>query len=187
MNIRSARREDAAELAAIYAPYVLHTAITFEFEPPTPEEFLHRMEGVMERYPYLAAEENGRILGYCYASRFKNRPAYDWSVETSIYVREDCRRRGVGAALYARLEELLKRQGVVNLEACIALPEVEDETLTLDSVRFHSALGYREVGRFLNSGCKGGRWYHMVWMEKCIGAHTSPQPPFIPFPELRLG
>ncbi|MDD7740729.1 MAG: GNAT family N-acetyltransferase, partial [Lachnospiraceae bacterium] len=100
MQIRFVTEEDAEELLAIYAPYVEQTAITFEYEIPSEEEFAERIGKVQERYPYLAAELNGEILGYAYVSPFKNRAAYDWAVETSIYVRMDRKRQGVGKLLY---------------------------------------------------------------------------------------
>ena len=127
----------------------------------------------------------GRIFGYSYVSPFKERAAYDWAVETSIYVAMDARRMGVGAKLYAKLEECLKAQGILNVNACIGYPEKEDEYLTRDSVRFHEKLGYKMVGRFHACGYKFDRWYDMVWMERWIGAHVSPQPPIRPFSAVR--
>ena len=91
MQIRIASLDDAEELLKIYAPYVEKTAITFEYEVPTLEEFKNRMTRVLERYPYLVAEKEGELLGYAYVSPFKERPAYNWAVETSIYVKEGCR------------------------------------------------------------------------------------------------
>ena len=179
-RIRFVRPEDAEALARIYAPYVRQTAITFEYEPPSPEEFRRRIEGIRTRYPYLAAEEKGELLGYCYASPFKGRAAYDWAAETSIYVRRDQHRKGLGKRLYAVLEELLRAQGVLDMLASIALPDPEDEYLTLDSVRFHSALGFREIARFPNIGSKFGRWYHMVWMDKVLGDHVPDPAPILP-------
>jgi len=183
-QIRFVRPEDAEELAGIYAPYVRQTAITFEYEPPSPEEFRRRIEGIRQRYPYLAAEENGRLLGYCYASPFKGRAAYDWAAETSIYIRMDQHRRGLGRRLYAVLEELLRAQGILDMLASIALPEPEDEYLTLDSIRFHAALGFREIARFPNIGSKFGRWYHMVWMDKILGEHRTDPRPVLPVSSL---
>ena len=117
--IRLARPDDAAALLEIYAPYVWDTAITFEYTPPSEEEFQRRILSVEERYPYLVAEQHGRIAGYAYASRFKERAAYDWDVETSIYLRMDERHHGLGWLLYEKLEAVLRLQGVVNLHACI--------------------------------------------------------------------
>ena len=182
LTIRAAAPEDAAALLAIYAPYVEKTAITFEYAVPSPGEFAGRIAQTLERYPYLAAESEGEILGYAYAAPFKERAAYDWAVETTVYVREDVTRQGVGRELYGALERCLAAQGILNLNACIACPEREDEYLTRDSAEFHRRLGYRTAGEFRQCGCKFGRWYGMVWMEKHIGPHPADPPPVKSFP-----
>ena len=185
MAIRTVTPQDAQALLAIYAPYIIKTAVTFEYEVPSVEVFADRIAHTLERYPYLAAEHENQILGYVYAGPLHERPAYDWSVETSIYVRMDQKGRGIGSALYRELEQMLQRQGIVNTAACIAYPETEDEYLTKDSVRFHAKRGYRMVGQFHQCAYKFGRWYHMVWMEKHLGAHVSMPPAVMPFPEIR--
>ncbi len=191
LTIRVARPEtDAPRCHEIYAPYVRDTAITFEYEPPTLAEFAARMERTLERYPYLVAERpdtsgRPRIVGYVYASPFKARPAYDWAVETSIYVDRDERRGGVGRALHVALERCLAAQGILNMEACIATTDVEDVHLTNDSWRFHERMGYRLVGEFKQCGFKYGRWWNMIWMERHIAPHRADQPPVIPFPQVR--
>lgn len=184
VQIRVAKTEDVAALLQIYAPYVQKTAITFDYEVPTLEEFTEKIMGLLKKYPVLVAETEGRIVGYAYASAFKNKTAYDWAVETTIYVAEDCKKKGIGRLLYDELERLLKAQNIVNLNACIAYPEEEDEYLTKDSVRFHEKLGYRMVGEFRQCGYKFNRWYHMVWMEKHIGEHTTCQPKVLFFENL---
>ena len=184
MKIEIASLEDAQELVEIYRYYVEKTAITFEYEVPSVEEFKQRMIHVMEKYPYLIAKENDQIVGYAYAGAFHARPAYDWAVETSIYVSELQKGEGIGKALYKALEEQLSRQHILNLNACIAYPETEDEHLNKDSVRFHTHLGYRMVGEFYQCGYKFDRWYNMVWMEKHIGAHPSNPAKVIWFSEL---
>lgn len=185
ISLRIATPEDAAALAEIYAPYVERTAVSFEYEAPTPDEFARRIERTLERYPYLVAERGGVPVGYAYASAFHTRAAYGWGVETSIYVRMDARRSGAGRELYAALERILRRQGILNMNACIAWPEVEDEFLTYDSVRFHERMGFERVGEFHRCGYKFGRWYGMVWLEKLIGAHEGVPAPVIPFSRLR--
>lgn len=185
VHIRVARIEDAEALAAIYAPYVDHTAITFEYVPPTAEEFAERMRSTLEFYPYLVAERNGEPIGYAYAGTFKGRPAYDWAVETSIYVVEGHEHEGIGRALHDALERALAVQGILNMYACIAVPDGEDdETLTRNSEQFHAHLGYRLVGEFYRCGFKGGRWYNMVWMEKMLGEHGADQSSPRPFREV---
>lgn len=184
MEIRTAKIEDAAEILKIYAPYVEKTAITFEYDVPTLEEFKRRIENTLKNYPYLVAEDKGEILGYCYCSPFKEREAYKYSVETTIYIREDSKGRGIGKLLYEKLEEILKRQNITNLNACIGSCEIEDETLTNDSTRFHEHMGYKLVGEFHNCGYKFGRWYNMLWMEKFILDHLDAPGDFIPYGEL---
>ena len=171
---------------AIYAKYIEQTAITFEYVVPSIEEFRGRIRHTLERFPYLIAEKDGKIAGYAYVSPFKERAAYDWSVETSIYVDMEQKRSGIGRRLYEELENILKQQGILNVNACIAYPQAEDEYLTKDSVLFHEKLGYTMVGTFHQCGYKFHRWYDMVWMEKFIGEHRENQPDIIPFPKLKL-
>lgn len=185
--IREARPEDAAAFLAIYRPYVAQTAITFEVEVPTLEDFAGRMERIQSFYPYLAAEKDGRILGYAYAGRFHPRAAYDWCAETSIYLAMDARRQGAGGALYRALEEDLARMGVLNSNACIAVPAegTQDPHLDNNSERFHAHLGYQLVGRFHACGYKFDTWYDMVWMEKHLGPHTVPPEKLRPWHEVK--
>ncbi len=190
LKVRQARPEDAEKLLAIYAPYVIHTAVTYEYTVPSAEEFRERIRTTLRKYPYLAAEYlvNGRkeIVGYAYAGPFKTRAAYDWSVETSIYIAQDRRRLGIGKKLYDTMEEILKKQRILNLFACIAYAPAEDEYLSWDSVRFHERMGYRKAAEFHRCAFKFNRWYNMIWMEKNIGEHLPDQAPIIPFPELDL-
>lgn len=178
MNIRIVEPSDAAALVAIYAPYVEKTAITFEYEVPSVEEFAGRIRETLKRYPYLVAEDHNEILGYAYASVFHARKAYDWSVETSIYVKENNHRSGIGHLLYQKLEEALREMNVCNLCACISYPNPR-------SIAFHEKEGYRLVGHFTSSGYKLGTWHDMVWMEKFIGSHDNPPKDFIPFSALQ--
>ena len=183
--IQPASPSGAAELLAIYAPYVEHTAVTFEYEVPTLAEFTGRMERVLEMFPYLKAVENGRILGYAYAGPFHPRAAYAWAVETTVYLDPAARRQGVGRQLYTVLERALAAQNVLNLNACIAVAPKDDEYLTSASVDFHKHFGYKRVGEFHRCGYKFNRWYNMVWMEKMIGEHKSLQPEVKLFPEIQ--
>ena len=173
IRIRTAKPEDAAELLEIYAPYVSGTAVTYEYTVPSQEEFASRIRHTMEKYPYLVAEQNGEILGYAYAGAFHPRAAYAWDVEMSIYIKKDRKRSGIGKVLYETLEKILAEQNILNVYACIACPEKEDEYLTKDSIRFHERMGYRIVGEFRECAYKFGRWYGMVWMEKRIGERTA--------------
>ena len=184
VTIRIAEPRDAAELLRIYSHYVRHTAVSFEYEVPTEEEFAGRIRKVLERYPYLVAERDGRIIGYAYAGRFQTRAAYQWSAEASIYIEKDQRRSGVGRALYTLLERILKAQNVTNLYAAVAAPADEpDPHLTRDSLAFHQRMGFRAAGEFKRCGRKFDRWYNMVWLEKNLGSHGEEQAPVIPFPQ----
>lgn len=189
IRVRTVTPEDAARLLEIYRPYVEKTAITFEYDVPTEEDFRRRIEKTLERYPYIAAvrKEEGqgeRILGYAYLGPFKERAAYDWAAEVSIYIDENCRGMGLGKLLYRNLEGISRKMNLINLEACIAYPRQDDEYLTQNSVQFHAHLGFRFVGQFYQCGCKFGRWYDMVWMEKCISDHPDRPQAVIPFSAL---
>ena len=172
--IRAAKDEDAEQLLDIYAPYVTDTAITFEYEVPSIEEFRRRIINIQQKYPYLVAEnEESTLIGYAYASTFKARAAYDWAVETSIYVRQGEAGKGLGRLLHDSLEKKLQLMGILNMCACITAPRGADPYVTDNSILFHDHMGYRLVGRFTQCGYKFGRWYDMVWMEKHIGAHPD--------------
>lgn len=173
MVIRKVSAGDAAQIRAIYAPYVQKTAVTFEYDPPDVKEMQRRIMETMKKYPFLAAEENGEILGYAYAGSFKSRAAYDWAVETTVYVKQNCHGKGIGRALYLALEDALRKMHILNACACIAYTENEDEFLTNASMHFHEKMGYRFVGRFHQCGYKFGRWYDMIWMEKMLGEHAE--------------
>ena len=172
VKIRSAVPNDAKRLLEIYAYYVANTAISFEYDVPTEEEFRIRIKNTLQKYPYLVLEEDGIIQGYTYAGVFKIRAAYARSCEVSIYVDRNTKRRGYGRMLYEALEEMLKKQGFLNMYACIAHPIVEDEYLSKDSEKFHRHLGFTLVGEFHKCSYKFGRWYNMIWMEKIIGEHV---------------
>lgn len=182
--IRTAALEDAEEILEIYKPYVLKTAISFEYEIPALEEFKERMKNTMKKYPYLVAESGKEILGYAYTGPFVGRAAYQWSAEVTIYLKENKRKMGIGRRLYEALEGISKVQNIQNLNACIGDPEVEDAYLTKNSVQFHAHLGYNMVGKFHNSGYKFQTWYNMVWMEKILGEHNTNPSPVICFPDL---
>lgn len=151
MIIRSATLNDAQAIADIYQPYVLETAISFELEPPSVSEMKSRMVEVMAMFPWLVSEVDGRVLGYAYACPFRSRPAYRWSVESSIYVQRGCERIGLGKALYSQLLEMLKHQGVVNVMGGMTLPNVPSQKL-------HEHFGFVEVARYKGVGFKMGQW-----------------------------
>ena len=173
IHIRPASAADAAALLAIYAPYVKQTAITFEYEVPSEEEFRERIHRTLQSYPWLVAEKEGRLLGYAYAGPFHERAAYRWAVETSIYVDCSMKHQGIGRLLHEALETDLVRRGFQNMNACIAYISTADPRLPVDSIRFHEHMGYIRVAHFHQCGLKFGRWYDTVWMEKLIGNHEE--------------
>jgi phosphinothricin acetyltransferase len=184
--IRKDKEEDAERLLEIYAPYVIDTAITFEYEVPTVDEFRQRINNTLKKYPYLVAEdEKGNLMGYSYAGAFKGRAAYDWAVETSIYVKQGEAGKGLGRLLHDALQKELQQMGILNMCACISAPRGTDPYLTDNSIQFHSHLGYRMVGRFMQCGYKFSRWYDMVWMEKHIGEHTETVEPVFKKPAVK--
>lgn len=173
--IRLATAQDVPQILAIYAPYVENTTVSFEYEAPAPDVFLQRFRSITADFPWLVWEEAGQILGYAYAARPFERPAYSWCAEPSIYLRPDARGRGIGAKLYAALEEILKRQGYCRLYAIIT---AENRS----SLRFHEKMGYRSVGQLNNCGWKLGRWCSIIWMEKSLNFTEKPYDFPISFP-----
>ena len=179
--IRPATPGDAPALLEIYAPYVTGTAITFEYEVPTLEDFRQRIEHTLRTYPWLVMERDGQILGYAYTGQLGSRAAYAWAAETSIYLRQDQRRGGLGTRLYDALEQASLRQNVQVLYACIAAPVSDnDPYLTRASINFHTRRGYETVGTFHRCGYKFGTWYDVVWMEKRL-SNTPVPPAVVPF------
>ncbi|MCQ2591730.1 MAG: N-acetyltransferase family protein [Treponema sp.] len=182
--IRNAETQDAKELLDIYSYYVQNTAVTFEWDVPSLEEFTQRIAEVKEKFPYIVAEiedENSpnkkKIIGYAYAHTFRTRAAFAWTAETSIYVHKDYRRGGIGKELLFQLEKELTEIGIQNAYACIAYIQKEDEYLTHDSVNFHNHMNYIKVGEFTCCGYKFNRWYNLVVMEKMLGSHPeNPKP-----------
>lgn len=182
VTIRTARKEDAADLARIYAYYVNKTAITFEYQAPDASEMDRRRKTILAQYPYLVAEKDGVVIGYAYAHEFYGREAYAWSVEATIYIDKDARQSGIGRILYEALERALKAMGILNINTCIAIAkDPRDPYLTNGSFSFHQRLGYDKIAYFHHSGYKFGRWYDVIWMEKMIGDHGDNPTPIIPF------
>ena len=169
-GIRLARAEDARALLSIYAPYVTGTSVTFEYEAPSLEEFAGRVTSILADYPYLVCEHGGEIVGYAYAHRYKERAAYQWDAELSIYLSQAQQGRGVGRALYGALIELLRMQNVKNVYGGLLHPNVKSE-------RMHEALGFTRVGFFPQTGYKNGAWRDVVWYGMQISAcQGAPEP-----------
>lgn len=180
LSIRLAVPDDAPSLLAIYAPYVTGTAISFETKVPDISEFEQRIASTLTRYPYLVAEENDQIIGYAYASALSPRQAYDWSVETTVYLKQDVTGRGIGTALYHELFSLLGFQHFSRAFACIA------DTNTA-SVHFHESLGFSKVGCFSKCGYKNGTWLDVVWLEKDLCPSRKLPEPLLPLDSTQGG
>jgi L-amino acid N-acyltransferase YncA len=170
-SIRLATERDAEEIAAIYAPNVTDTIISFESEPPTADEMRLRIEGTLERYPWLVCERRGRVLGYAYAGAHGSRAAYRWSVDVSVYVHEEAHRTGVGRALYTSLFAALDLQGIYNAYAGATLPNPA-------SVGLHESVGFRPVGVYRGVGYKLGAWHDVGWWHLPLRERVAnPDPP----------
>jgi L-amino acid N-acyltransferase YncA len=172
LSVRLATPGDAPAVAAIYAPIVRDTTISFELEPPDVDEFARRIATTLPAHPWLIAEEAGRVMGYAYAGPHRSRAAYRWSVEVSVYVDADARRRGVARELYTALFSVLRAQGFANAYAGVTLPNEP-------SLRLHRAFGFEEVGVYRRVGYKQGRWRDVWWgaLDLAPSREGDPPPP----------
>lgn len=182
LSIRLATPDDAPAMLAVYAPYVENTAVTFEYEVPTPEEFRRRVETVLTRFPWLLVQdEAGAVYGYAYASPYHPRAAYRWDAEGSIYLRPEVQGIGLAAPLYRCLIALLERQSIRSFYGCITHPNPASEA-------FHRRLGFVDLAVYPRSGYKLGRWWDVLWNYLPLGpGDDTPPDPFRPFPELPPG
>ena len=176
-TIRLATPDDAEQVQAIYAPYC-HTPISFEMEPPSVEEMRGRLAKVLGQYPWLLCEDGGEVLGYVYATQHRERAAYRWSVDTTVYVRQGRQRRGVGRALYTSLLAVLPLQGYVNAYAGVTLPNPA-------SVGLHEAMGFQPVGVYRQVGFKCGAWHDVAWFQRPLRPRPDEPPPPRPLEEVR--
>lgn len=175
-TIREAVPGDAPALLDIYAPYIRDTVITFECDVPTAEEFAARIEETAALHPYLVCERDGQIIGYAYAHRIRERAAYDWAAELSIYLAPEAQGQGVGTALYRCLIDLLEQQRLRILYGCVTLPNEKSQKL-------HEKLGFSLVGVWHGSGWKFDGWHDVGWFEKRLGG-DGPAQPVAAFPQL---
>ena len=167
--VRPASAQDAAACAAIYAPYVRDTAITFETEPPSQAEMGRRISACSQSYAWLVLEDAGRVAGYAYGGRFAERPAYRWAREVSIYLQQGRRPTGAGRALYEALFATLAERGYRMAVAGMTLPNEA-------SVALHRAMGFQEVGTYRRIGFKHGAWHDVAWCQRPLGTGEHPPP-----------
>lgn len=175
MSLRLATAADAAGILKIYAPYIENTSFTFETEVPSPEAFAERIRTYLETWPWLVYEDKGIIAGYAYATRHRERTAYQWCTESSIYIADDYRGTGIAKALYEALFVILERQGFRNVYAVINLPNEP-------SVAFHEKCGFKYFATYEKVGYKLGRWKNVGWWKLVLNEYgDEPEAP-VKFP-----
>jgi L-amino acid N-acyltransferase YncA len=176
--IRLAERRDVQGILEIYAPFILHTAVTFEEIVPDEESFWKRIQEIMTELPYLVCEINGRIAGYAYASGYRSRASYRWTKEVSVYVHPDFHRKKIGHALYTSLNEMVRYQGIADLLAIITMPNES-------SVAFHEHFGYVKCGEFSKVGYKLNAWQNVGWFELFLqNENEAPRDRILQFDEI---
>jgi phosphinothricin acetyltransferase len=176
-TLRLAAPKDAAAMLAIYAPYIADTTITLEAEVLTTVEFAERVRKLEGLLPWLVATNEGQVIGYAYAIRHRERSAYQWSVEASVYVQAAYHGIGVARQLYTRLFDLLRQQGYVNVYAGVVQPNSPSES-------FHLALGFEPVGTYQHVGYKFGKWHDVLWLAKQLQPPPAAPAPPIPLAAL---
>jgi phosphinothricin acetyltransferase len=172
VRLRAAAPDDAADIAAIYAPYVTASATSFETEPPDARAMADRIAAGGDLYPWIVAvDESGGVAGYAYASAFRPRAAYRYAVETSVYLSQDRIGVGLGKRLYASLIATLEAQGFAQAIGAITLPNTA-------SVRLHRRLGFVEAGVYRQVGYKLGAWHDVgLWQRGLAAPADPPQDP----------
>lgn len=169
LELRQATSEDAAGIAAVYAPYVASTAVSFELAPPTAEEIAARIARVTQHAPWLVVRSEDGVSGYAYLSRHHERAAYRWSVDCAVYVTTARRRSGLGRALYTTLFELGRLQGFCAVHAGVTLPNAA-------SVGLHEAFGFQPIARYPKVGHKLGAWHDVGWWQLELRSRDRPPP-----------
>lgn len=171
--LRVANPADAPAIAATYAPYVTGTVISFELIPPDEREMANRLAKTLSRFPWLVAVDGGDVVGYAYAGVHRERAAYQWAADVSVYLRENWRGRGIGRTLYTALFAILRAQGYCNVYAGITLPNPA-------SVALHEAMGMVPVGVYRHVGYKAGAWHDVGWWQGVLQTLVAdPPPPYV--------
>lgn len=173
VHFRRATEEDVVSILAIYAPYVTDSAITFEYDVPSEEEFRQRIRTISAEYPYFVCESDGQIIGYAYAHRHMERAAYQWNAEISIYIRQGFTGKGLGKNMCQALIDLLRLQGIRNVFSCVTIPNER-------SAHLHHSMEFSTEGIFQNAGYKCGKWQTIAWFRKNIAQYTNEPAPFLP-------
>lgn len=173
VHFRRVTEEDVVPILAIYAPYVTDSAITFEYDVPSEEEFRQRIRTISAEYPYFVCESDGQIIGYAYAHRHMERAAYQWNAEISIYIRQGFTGKGLGKTMCQALIDLLRLQGIRNVFSCVTIPNER-------SAHLHHSMEFSTEGIFQNAGYKCGKWQTIAWFRKNIAPYTNEPAPFLP-------
>ena len=176
-TIRLAKPSDAASILDIYIPYIINSAITFETEVPSTENIEQRIISYQQNWPWLVYEKEGVIAGYAYATKHRDRAAYQWCVESSVYVNNDYQQQGVGKALYKILFEILQHQGCRNVYAGITLPNDK-------SVSFHKGFGFTWLADYINIGYKLNKWNTVSWWQLLLNDYSDAPAAPIKFPDV---
>ena len=176
-TIRTALASDAPAILEIYAPYIINTAATFETEVPSAENFAQRITTYQQSWPWLVYESDGIIAGYAYATKHRERSAYQWCVESSVYVHENIQRKGIATVLYQKLFAILKHQGCRNVYAGITLPNEK-------SVRFHQKNKFTWLAEYKNIGYKLGSWHTVSWWQLLLNDYDADPSQVIKFPNV---
>ena len=180
IKIRLVQETDSERILEIYRPYVEETAISFELEVPTQEEFRERIRSIARDYPCLVYILDGNIAAYAYAHRHMERSAYQWNATLSVYVDKSYQRQGIGKQLYACLMEILKLQNIHNVYGIVKTPNPNSEKL-------HESFGFQRIGVYRQTGFKFGTWHDVTWFEKSIRVHGADPHAFIPIKDIDPG
>lgn len=172
-RFRRVTEDDVTQILTIYAPYVVDSVISFEYEVPNEEDFKQRIRSIAAEYPYFVCEMNGQIIGYAYAHRHMERAAYQWNAEISIYIRQGFTGKGLGKKMCHTLIELLRLQGIRNVFSCVTIPNER-------SVHLHQSMEFSTEGIFQDAGYKCGKWQTIAWFRKNIAPYTNEPAPFLP-------
>lgn len=173
MKLRMIKEEDIKDVLSIYRPFITNTPITFEYTVPSYRKFVKRVHKICTTYPWLVAEIDGQVVGYAYTSRFKERAAFSWDAEFSVYIREEFHGQNIGRNLYCALEEISKLQGIYNIYSLIT-------STAKNSINYHKAMGFEYIYTLENCGWKFDHWYGLVFYHKKIGDFSKVPEPIIP-------
>lgn len=179
IKLRIARSEDDEGILSIYTPYVEETNVTFDYDVEEAKVFCQKIDEMLLEFPWIIAEDKGKVVGYAYAKRHRDRVAYNWCAESSIYVHEDYQGKGVAKLLYEALLEILSAQNTINVYAGIAQP---NESSTM----FHVKMGFTPVGVYKKVGFKNGQWHDVLWVHRILLKHPGTPKAYIPFSDKEI-